>query len=105
MVNGIEKKNELTITVNGAAGSGKSRLTYLLKNFLEKEGFLVDLDIEIDFKNQEIWEQKMEKNYPEALESIRERTLIVLQENYIQRKNEEERINDSRRRRLKTILN
>lgn len=38
------KKKLLTISVSGGAATGKSHIIYLLKEFLRKEGFEVNLN-------------------------------------------------------------
>lgn len=47
----LMKDNIIHITVSGVAGSGKSRILYLIKETLREKGFIVEFDGGIDFDN------------------------------------------------------
>lgn len=72
--------NELIITVSGKTKSGKSRLTYLLKNFLREQGFEVELNCGIDYQNENDFDKSIGQNFDEAIENIKESSKITMNE-------------------------
>jgi len=78
----MEKK--LTITVSGQAASGKSRLTYLLKNFLREQGFNVELECGIDHPTESNFDMVMGRNIDSAVQHIKETRKITIRENQTQ---------------------
>lgn len=74
------KKEKLIITVSGRVMSGKSRLSFLLKKFLQENGFNVKHEIGLDFSNENDFERKMGKNLDEVIGQIKEQTEIIIKE-------------------------
>ncbi|MCK9415954.1 hypothetical protein M0Q97_04770 [Candidatus Dojkabacteria bacterium] len=75
----MEKKN-LIITVSGQCASGKSRLTYLLKNFLREQGFEVEFNGNLDHPTELDFDKHMNKNFNEAIKIIKDRKIILKEE-------------------------
>lgn len=77
----MEKQN-LTITISGHVGSGKSRLAYLLKTFLREEGFEVEFGGNIDFpkENEKEFDKFMSKNLDKTIRGIAESRKITINE-------------------------
>lgn len=73
-------KKDLVISVSGEVNSGKSRLTYFLKKFLEESGFEVEFDGGLDFENESQFDEHMSKNLDRVLEHIKENRKITLKE-------------------------
>jgi nucleoside-triphosphatase THEP1 len=57
-----EERNAINITVSGLPGSGKSRITYLLKEFLKDRGLNVEMTDNADFDSEEQFDEFMSKN-------------------------------------------
>lgn len=74
-------KNEIKITVSGETGSGKSRISVLLKQFLEANGFDVDLAL-----NDGDIEDELSTNLMDVISKLSERARIVISEVNIPRK-------------------
>ena len=75
----MEKEN-LIITVSGRAASGKSRLTYLLKNFLREQGFEVEFEGNIDHPNENDFNRDMGKHFDEVINFMKETRKITLKQ-------------------------
>lgn len=74
-------KNDITITVSGSACTGKSRITFLLKEFLKEKGFQVDLVCEYDNPTEHHFDENMSRNIEEAISAISKNTSITLVQN------------------------
>ena len=72
------EKKELTITVAGQTAFGKSRLTYLLKNFLRENGFEVEQELNIDSTSEEEFDSSMSKNFEEVINDFKETRKIKI---------------------------
>ena len=79
------ENKQITITISGEVSSGKSRLTYLLKNFLRVHGFEVKHDGGIDFEDEKDFDDKIIKNLDVVLKNIKENKTIKIQELNINR--------------------
>ena len=71
---------EITIIIAGPVASGKSRLTYLLKNFLRSQNFNVIFDGDMDFETEKDFDNVMMKNNIEIMGRIKENTNITLRQ-------------------------
>ena len=85
------EKKELIITVSGQTNSGKSRLTYLLKEFLREQGFEVSFDGGCDYTREYEFDENVSVNFDKIIESIKETRKITLKEtqlssNYYEKK-------------------
>jgi uridine kinase len=76
----MKKENKINIIIKGCCGSGKSRILYLIKNTLRKEGFEVDHELNEDFDNEKDFNEIMESNYQNCLNTIKSRTTITIKE-------------------------
>lgn len=74
------EKQGITITVSGKAKSGKSHLIYYLKKFLRENGFDVLLSNDIDYPNEERFDNQMNENFEKIMDSIKDSKTIVLSE-------------------------
>jgi hypothetical protein len=83
----MKKENTITITVSGTPGSGKSRLTLLLKRFLNDYGFDVDFDHGIDFKDEDHFNAVANNDIAEVIQRIKETTKVSLKQIQLQREN------------------
>jgi uridine kinase len=75
----MEKKN-LIISVSGEVNSGKSRLTLLLKKFLHENGFDVQFDGGVDYKDETQFDEYVSKNLDQVIEHIKDTRTITLKE-------------------------
>lgn len=78
-------KEKINITISGKCMSGKSRLSFLLKNFLIENGFDVKHELSLDFFDENDFNRKMCKNLNEATKAIKEKTEITIKEIQIAR--------------------
>ena len=74
------KKKELIITVSGQVVSGKSRVLYLMKNFLKSKGFNVSFDGSLDFLNETDFDKFMGENIEDVIDGISKSTNIIIKE-------------------------
>lgn len=74
-------KKKLTITISGEAASGKSRLTYYLKEMLRQNGFYdIKLGSSTDFPNEVMFDRDMKKDIEDIIEKMNETTEIIVKE-------------------------
>lgn len=82
----MKNKRELIINFDGPMMCGKSKMMYFFKEFLRKEGFDVEYDGNtFDHPTEKNFDRVMSRNIDEALDVIKKKTLIVLQEHPIPR--------------------
>jgi len=74
------EKKKLTVTVAGAAGSGKSHLLFLIKSFLKDNGFDVNHNVSYDLNSEIGFDWCVNTNFNKAIESIRQTTSITVNE-------------------------
>lgn len=74
------KKEKLIITVSGRAMSGKTRLSFLLKKFLQENGFDVKHEVTLDFHDEKHFEKEMSKNFDEVIEQMKVQKEILIKE-------------------------
>jgi hypothetical protein len=79
------KKDKLIITVSGKAMSGKSRLTFLLKNFLREQGYQVEFDGGLDYPTESQFDKHINNNFEAVIENIKESKIIILEEKLLSR--------------------
>jgi len=79
------EKEKLIITVSGRAMSGKSRLSFLLKNFLQENGFDVKHEVSLDYQNENHFERQMSKNFDDVIGQIKEQREILIKEVQLKR--------------------
>ena len=76
-------KNNITISVSGNAGTGKSHIIFLLKQFLREKGFEVELN-DIDHPNETSFDNYA-SNYNEVVDQkIKNNSIIKLNELHFQ---------------------
>lgn len=80
-------KEKLIITVSGRVLSGKSRLSFLLKEFLRKNGFDVKHEVSLDFQNENHFNKAMSEDLNEVFESMKERCEIYIREEQLREAN------------------
>ena len=65
---------ELTVNVPievcGTVASGKSRISYLLSNYLRSLGIATEIDFLPDFSDKESYEEAMERNLDKVIENF-----------------------------------
>ena len=69
----------IKITISGETKTGKSRLTYLIKEMLREKGFNVEFE-DFDFGNEQNFDHIMSKNLDETINSIKEQTKIIIEQ-------------------------
>jgi adenylylsulfate kinase-like enzyme len=70
-------KKEINIYVTGLPNSGKSRLSYALKEFLKERGFEVEVT-DSDFADEKSFDRSMRNNLDECIKKIRKTAKINL---------------------------
>jgi isopentenyldiphosphate isomerase len=80
-----KKYNTITITVSGTPGSGKSRLTYLLKRLLKEYGLDIEFDHGIDFKDEDHFDAVANNDIEEVIQRIKETTNVSLKQIQLER--------------------
>ena len=73
-------EKELTITVSGTFGAGKSSMTYILKQFLEDNGFDVEQIYNEDHPTEANFNKMIGRNIHSRIEGLKNTRKIVLQE-------------------------
>jgi len=73
------------ITVSSAAGSGKSRVLYLIKETLRNRGFDVKFNGGMDFSTEKSFDEQMHENIYEVIDSIADMSEIVIEEKQLNR--------------------
>ncbi len=81
----MEEQNKIFITVSGLSGSGKARMTYLVKQFLKEKGFDVKFDGNNDFKTEEQFDFHMNRNLDEVIGLIKSSREIIVEETTLPR--------------------
>ncbi len=76
----MRKEETLIITVSGRTKSGKSRLSFLLKNFLQENGFYVKHEVTSDYHDENHYERQMSKNFNDVVGKMREQREIIIKE-------------------------
>lgn len=71
---------EISINVVGTNDSGKSRLLYLIKEFLMSEGFNVDFECNPDYQSGAAFDTAMKKNFDEVINHFKETRIIKIKE-------------------------
>lgn len=74
------EKEKLIITVAGRSMSGKSRLSYLLKKFLQENGFDVEHEVTLDYTNESQFERQMSENFDEVIDKLKDERKILIRE-------------------------
>jgi len=72
--------NNLEITISGKAKSGKSRLTYFLKKYLQEQGFNVEFKGNLDHPTQNNFDRYMSQNIDNIIKNIKKNRKIILKE-------------------------
>jgi adenylylsulfate kinase-like enzyme len=76
-------KKELTITIAGQTGTGKSTIAVLLEKFLQEQGFNVDFDLKNeldDYNNEERFRYLMNFNLDDRLNALKSDLKITLKQ-------------------------
>lgn len=73
-------ENKITITISGKAGSGKSRLAYIIKQLLKTNDFEIEHHISSDYQNEFDFNSKVGYNIGNAIQSISKKTGIIIEE-------------------------
>jgi adenylylsulfate kinase-like enzyme len=68
---------EINIYVTGLTNTGKSRLSYALKEFLKERGFEVEVT-DSDFTDEKSFDRSMRNHLDECIEKIRKNAKINL---------------------------
>ena len=73
-------KKEITITISGESATGKSRVSYIIKEILKVHGLEVQFDPKFEYLDEQTFNKSMRSNMDEALENIREKSMVVVKE-------------------------
>ena len=80
------ERNTIYINVSGYVGTGKSRLTYLIKQFLKSKGFEVEHSVNCDFINEEEFDKTMQSSLDRMLaDCLTPYRKISIKDSYIKR--------------------
>jgi len=71
------KQKEITIEIKGLTNSGKSSLTYLIKELLKKEGININMTVDTDYIDENDFNMKMSKNLDERIEMLKRRKITI----------------------------
>lgn len=74
------KEKEVIVTISGGPKTGKSRILYLMKEFLRNNGFDVRMLDGNDFQNEVHFDIAMNKDINESIGAIKKRTTVIFQE-------------------------
>jgi uridine kinase len=76
---------DIIINVSGLPNSGKSRLIYLIKEFLKERQFNVDFDGGTNFQDEEQFDTVVGNNIDPVIDSLKESRKITIIESNINR--------------------
>lgn len=82
------EKEELVVTVSGKTGTGKSRLIYLLKNFLREQNFNVEYELNDDYSTEAKFDERVGRGFGDAIEAIKNRSDVRIREFRVNKPNE-----------------
>lgn len=71
---------QLTVTISGPAGSGKSHLLYEIKEFLKNKKMNVQLVPYVDYPNEIFFNNQVSKHHEEAIKQMVKDMKILIQE-------------------------
>lgn len=77
------KKQTLEITITGMCGSGKSRLLFIIKNFLKNKGFDVEYGGDFDYPTEFEFDKCMVEHNDEVIDFLIKNRTIVINEKQI----------------------
>tara|TARA_R110000772_G_scaffold43995_1_gene101215 strand:- start:33358 stop:33597 length:240 start_codon:yes stop_codon:yes gene_type:complete len=72
--------SDIKITIGGECASGKSSILYILREFLQGNGFDVDQEFNTDHPTKENFDNIIGDNLVDAIDNIRSKTKITLSE-------------------------
>jgi deoxyadenosine/deoxycytidine kinase len=70
-------QKELTIEIKGLTNTGKSTLTYLIKNLLKKEGVNIEMIDDNDYLNEDDFNLKMKKDLGKRIDMLKGRKITI----------------------------
>lgn len=73
-------KKEITINISGLSASGKSRILYLLKMFLRKQGIEVEHELNFDYLNESDFDKNVGRNIFNVVDSFKDSRKIIIKE-------------------------
>lgn len=82
----VKNKQEIIITVSGSCGSGKSRITYLMKKFFREIGIEVQHTDVMDHRSELEFDIDMENNLNEVISNFVESRKITFSERQLPRR-------------------
>ncbi len=71
---------KVKITISGTAGSGKSRIAYLIKEALKNKGLNIEHSFGIDFDDENQFDNTMSRNIDSVVENISKNRTIIIEE-------------------------
>jgi len=71
------EKKDLEIRIIGKTNSGKSSLAYLLKELLKKEGMDIQLNTNIDYNDEDHFNNTMSKTIKERKKMLRDKNILI----------------------------
>jgi len=77
------EQKEITIEVKGLTNTGKSSLTYLIKELLKKEGININMKGDGDYLNEDDFDTKMKKNLDKRIKMLKERKITIKNTNIV----------------------
>lgn len=85
------ERKQLSIIVTGGAGSGKSRIIYLIKEMLKQEGFDVEFE-DRDYLNESRFNEAMLNNLDVVLDKLKGQCDITIKTRQINKQTKHQSI-------------
>ncbi len=81
------EKEKIFVTISGKSGSGRSRVTYMLKEFFKERGLNARLDLSenLDYKSEADFDRFMGYKNKEIIDNLSESREIIIQEKQLPR--------------------
>lgn len=71
---------KIKVSIEGPVNSGKSRITYIIKEALNDYGFDVEFTPSLDYKDENTFNRQVRSNLEEVVQHIKDRTKVIVEE-------------------------
>ena len=72
-------RSDINIKIEGLPASGKSRILFIIKKMLESEGFIINHKVNVDYVNEDQFDERMFSNIDEIIEHFKETKSISIE--------------------------
>lgn len=76
-------KKEITVTISGEPKTGKSRITYIIKEMLKVYDMEVEFNCGLDYTNEQEFNRLMRNNLENVMNNIKNNIKIIVKEERI----------------------